>query len=389
MSIIIGKALIAGGGTVDRLDFTYTGQYNERLEDGVVELLTSGVITFKKETPIDVFMVGGGSSGNSGRTTQPDSDADGSGGGAGGYTKTLLNIIPRARQGYQVIIGSGGAEQTSNLSFGNAGGTTSAFGSSVSGGAPKTTARNVGGDGGSGGGQGGARAASTQAGRAGGVDGGNGGYYDAAGSGGTGQGTTTREFGESTGKLYAGGGGGGSSNYTVVGSTNGGNGGGGGGGNGAGYSANATAGTPNTGGGGGGGAGKTTSSSLERGVGAAGGSGIVCIRLHKESEVPELAGTWVLNDTLNPALNTINETVAFSATTPGGSFNGVKIGVGSTGTTTATFYLNASTIYTTYQFSNNSWVDSSRKITQITFATGATASDEFMTWLVANATKTS
>lgn len=284
MSMIIGKALIAGGGgTVDRLDFTYTGQYNERLEDGVVEFLTSGVLTFKKETPIDVFMVGGGSSGNSGRTTQPDSDADGSGGGAGGYTKTLLNIIPRARQGYQVIIGSGGAEQTSKLSFGNAGGTTSAFGSSVSGGAPKTTARNVGGDGGSGGGQGGARAASTQAGRAGGVDGGNGGYYNAAGSGGTGQGTTTREFGESTGKLYAGGGGGGSSNYTVVASTNGGNGGGGGGGNGAGYSANATAGTPNTGGGGGGGAGKTTSSSLERGVGAAGGSGIVCIRLHKEA----------------------------------------------------------------------------------------------------------
>lgn len=284
MSMIIGKALIAGGGgTVDRLDFTYTGQYNERLEDGVVEFLTSGVLTFKKETPIDVFMVGGGSSGNSGRTTQPDSDADGSGGGAGGYTKTLLNIIPRARQGYQVIIGSGGAEQTSVLSFGNAGGTTSAFGSSVSGGAPRTTNRNVGGDGGSGGGQGGARTASNQGGLAGGVDGGNGGYYDAAGYAGNGQGTTTREFGEATGKLYAGGGGGGFSNYTVVGNPNGGKGGGGGGGNGAGYSTNATAGTPNTGGGGGGGAGKTTSSSLERGVGAAGGSGIVCIRLHKEA----------------------------------------------------------------------------------------------------------
>ena len=109
MSMIIGKALIAGGGgTVARLEFEYTGTYNERLEDGVVEFLTSGVLTFKKETAIDVFMVGGGSSGNSGRTTQPDSDADGSGGGAGGYTKTLLNIIPRARQGYQVIIGSGG-----------------------------------------------------------------------------------------------------------------------------------------------------------------------------------------------------------------------------------------------------------------------------------------
>lgn len=46
--VIIGKSQIAGG-TAKRLEFEYTGTYNERLEDGVVELLTSGVLTFKKE----------------------------------------------------------------------------------------------------------------------------------------------------------------------------------------------------------------------------------------------------------------------------------------------------------------------------------------------------
>ena len=69
MSVFYGRALTAGGGggtsPIKRLEFTYTGQYNERLEDGVVEFLTSGVLTFKKETPIDVFLVGGGAGGAS------------------------------------------------------------------------------------------------------------------------------------------------------------------------------------------------------------------------------------------------------------------------------------------------------------------------------------
>lgn len=177
----------------------------------------------------------------------------------------------------------------------------------------------------------------------------------------------------------AGGSGGGG---VAISSTNGGHGRDGGDG---GRAANGQDATANTGSGGGG----APSGYYKSFSSGAGGSGIVCIRLHKEIEVPELAGTWTLNETLNPASNTINETVAFSATTPGGSFNGVKISVGSTGTTTAGFYLNASTTFAVYQVSNNSWVDASRKITQITFAAGATASDEFMTWLVANATKTS
>ena len=42
--------------------FTYTGQYNQR-DDGVVELLTSGTITFLNPAVIDIFCVGGGGGG--------------------------------------------------------------------------------------------------------------------------------------------------------------------------------------------------------------------------------------------------------------------------------------------------------------------------------------
>ena len=378
MSMIIGKALIAGGGgTVDRLDFTYTGQYNERLEDGVVEFLTTGVLTFNKEAAIDAFLVGGGAGGQGGTLGSSQNTSYGGGGGAGGYTMTLTNIVPRAGVEYPIVIGAGGNGGTYSTA-GGAGGDTSAFGSTVNGGQVSGT-KPTGGNGGSGGGGG----AGGGVGGDGGSDGGNG--ATAYGTGGTGQGTTTREFGESAGKLYSGGGGGGKYGSGFVAGTGGA---GGGGDGGTDPKTAAYSGEANTGGGGGGGAGYYTQS-IGLMQGGTGGSGIVCIRQHKEIEVPELAGTWTLNETLNPASNTINETVAFSATTPGGSFNGVKISVGSTGTTTAGFYINASTTFAVYQFSNNSWVDASRKITQITFAAGATASDEFMTWLVANATKAS
>lgn len=257
MRMIIGKALIAGGGTVDRLDFTYTGQYNERLEDGVVEFLTTGVLKFKSEKAIDAFLCGGGAGGSPGAGSSVNDGAGGVG-GSGGKTMTLLNITPRAQTEYQIVIGAGGTS-------GNQGGDTSAFGVAANGGT--STA------GGSGGGGEGVRdslASWRNAGNGGsdGANGSNGGW--AAKPGGTGQGTTTREFGETTGKLYAGGGGGGrgalngsAGNNGAAGDETAGSGGGG------------DAPLANRGGGGGGG----TSGS----AGGAGGSGIVCIRLHKES----------------------------------------------------------------------------------------------------------
>ena len=258
MSMIIGKALIAGGGgTVDRLDFTYTGQYNERLEDGVVEFLTTGVLKFKKEAAIDAFLCGGGAGGSPGAGSSVN-DGPGGKGGSGGKTATLLNITPRAQTEYQIVIGVGGTS-------GNQGGDTSAFGSTANGGT--STA------GGSGGGGNGVRdsVASWRNAGNGGSDGANGGK-GGGGSvpGGTGQGTTTREFAEATGKLYAGGGGGGRGALNGT----------------QGYSGSAGDETAGDGGGndaplanrgGGGGGGRPGS------AGGTGGSGIVCIRLHKSA----------------------------------------------------------------------------------------------------------
>lgn len=254
------------------------------MEDGVVELLTDGVLKFKKDVAIDAFLVGGGAGGGAGYTSvsYPYSAA---GGGGGGYTKTLLNIVPRANTEYQVIIGSGGAgARTETVSVGGAGGATSAFGSSVNGGSALDSATYYpnGGNGGSGGGVGGREMSSRESYAAG--DGGSDGSDGSSVSGntynpGTGQGTTTREFGEATGKLYAGGGGGGGI-YKDKAYGTGGAGGGGRGGS-TFYGKLATAGEANTGGGGGGGGGGKQGSSR---YGANGGSGIVCIRLHKKNE---------------------------------------------------------------------------------------------------------
>ena len=112
---------------------------------------------------------------------------------------------------------------------------------------------------------------------AGGSDGGNGATSSEA-YGGSGQGTTKREFGETTGKLYAGGGAGGK--YANSASASISPGGEGGGGNGAWQSSSAyqiaEAGEPNTGGGGGGGA--SGGSSAHQATAGNGGTGIVCMR---------------------------------------------------------------------------------------------------------------
>lgn len=301
MSTIYGNPLLFGGGLAKRLEFSYTGTYNERLEDGVVELLTSGILKFKKETAIDAFLVGGGSAGNPGWYKNSSYYGNG-GGGSGGFTKTLLNIIPRANFEYEIIIGSGGATATGNYSDSSRtapsnGGNTVAFGVTAEGGkvggashfTPGGTITPsyyqyfiMGGNGGSGGGQASGRSITDSWNKSG--DGGSDGSNGKASANnppvatyplGTGQGTTTREFGEATGKLYAGGGGGGTSYSALYGGIAGVGGAGGGGNGGQSQSSASVPGTPNTGGGGGGGF-----ESSDKG--AAGGSGIVCIRLHKE-----------------------------------------------------------------------------------------------------------
>ncbi len=237
-------------------DFTFTGS-KTWLDDGDgnwrLKFTSSGTFTPQKNITIDIFLVGGGGGGRNSTTQYAG------GGGGGGYTGTWASITLNANVAYTVTIGAGGAGN------GGTGGTTSISGTGINtmsrtGGTPGATYY-YGGNGGSGGGADGPDGY-------GGSDGSVGGGDYRGNYRGSGQGTTTREFGETSGALYAGGGSGGGE-WSVSGSA--GAGGGGKGGD-AGY--NGAAGTTNLGGGGGGGG---CNGSAVR-AGAAGGSGIAVIR---------------------------------------------------------------------------------------------------------------
>lgn len=269
-----------------KITYTYNGEH-EFIDEGnnnwKIKFLTSGlfqITDFGAMTSpnIDIFCVGGGGGGG----TFVDSYGHG-GGGGGGYTATVSNESI-SMDYYRVVIGAGGAGGNNT----NGGNSYFQYQGISSSGAPESTGPIVlasggkggtgttGGDGGSGGGGGTqTRKSNTDSNRNGiGGNGGSDGTYGMGGTltisgyawyaGGNGQNTTTREFGETTGDLYAGGGGGGGHN-------GGGSGGAGGGGKSNPYTIPGEAGTPNTGGGGGQG----------RLGGGAGGSGIVIIRNHR------------------------------------------------------------------------------------------------------------
>lgn len=283
MAIVnIHYGFCAKGGAA--VKFTYTGEYNVR-DDGVVELLTSGTIVFLEPAVIDVFCVGGGGAGS----TPYASGSYGSGGGGGGYTAIARKL--NVSGSLEVTIGEGG-KRSANDTYTPAGATSFGNLCTANGGKNGFVQNPIygydqldcyGAAGGSGGGGG---VSSNSDYGTGGSDGQNGedGYSSSSRvnvQGGAGQGSSTREFGEATGKLYAGGGGGGRfmSSATPVVSM----GGAGGGGSGGWYSTvayqAAAGGVANTGGGGGGGA--QYSSSSYRVKGASGGSGIVCFRAAK------------------------------------------------------------------------------------------------------------
>lgn len=238
--------------------FTYTGTY-EYIDDGGgnwrIKFLTSGVFTPLKKMTIDAFYVGGGAAGCF--------DSKGAQGGAGGYTLTVKGIELSANTEYQVVVGAGGTfvYRTSSQggSIGNGGGISSAFGSSANGGEANiyVLRLEVGN-----GGCGGAYTNTTGTKVPGGSDGSDG------GNGSKGQGTTTREFGESDGDLYSGGG---AAYYNSTYNASNGEGGGGK------YVNGPQAGETNKGGGGCG------TGTAAAGGSASGGSGIVIIRKHKEA----------------------------------------------------------------------------------------------------------
>lgn len=178
-------------------EFTYTGDY-EIVNDSdepitvsqdnwKIRFLTSGTLMFTNlngaESGIDVFLVGGGAKGLNGTT--PSNEWYGSGGG-GGYTLTKRGVSVQSNISYTITVG---AES----------GNTSAF---------NTTAKGASGINGGSGGAGGFWNAYSGV-IYGGQDGADGNKHsagDQSSPGGKGQGTTTREFGESSGRLYSTGG---------------------------------------------------------------------------------------------------------------------------------------------------------------------------------------
>lgn len=393
MASICGSPVCAGG--KPKMKFTYTGDYVVR-KDGVVELLTSGTIVFLEPKVIDVFMVGGGASGSA-RGANVTSK-NGFGGGGGGYTKTIKQRSVAANESYDVVIGAGGAG-SDNPGYKNSGtnGGATRFGTEVvSGGKAYEPGQGV--NGGAGGSGGGGGVASKSSGGEGGSDGGNGAAGDAAG--GYGQGSTTREFGEETGKLYAGGGGGGRYMVAVQAVVSIGGAGGGGTGAWAGDTKDAyqpaASGVANTGGGGGGGAigtGNLAAGTKPIGNVGAGGSGIVCFR--EAAKLPELAGTWVMNNRIYQPATTIKELVNF--TMPGYTvtiYNAKGLRVAGLPTTPGSIFgiwrsTDATEQYlSVYDFYSNEWGNTKdRQPAVLTFPSGATASEEFRKWLASNATK--
>ena len=253
---MIFNTYIGGGGTVNEIpEFTYSGDF-EFIDDGDknwrIRLLTSGTFAFNSlgnaANGIDVFCVGGGSSGGRGTSEVSDTTYNSSGrGGGSGYTKTTKNVTVKRKTDYAVTIGAGGTANQTNGSNPVNGGTTSGFGVIASGG--------QGMDGGSGGGSGSTwwySGSYTSGGRSDGAT--NGGDSLGKGQiskpGPNGETGNTKEFGEEAGLLYAKGGDGG------------------------GYSQAGADGTANTGNGGG--------SSYYNKTAGNGGSGIVIIRNHRE-----------------------------------------------------------------------------------------------------------
>lgn len=375
MASICGSPVCAGG--KPKLKFTYTGDYVVR-KDGVVELLTSGTIVFLEPKVIDVFMVGGGGCGGACEATSGSSYYSANGGGGGGYTRTVKRV---ACQGsYQITIGDGSTAP--NVDGGSSGWGTDL---TVPGGksarktnAAPTSSASSGWAGGSGGGGGVISNSDYGTGASDGSDGEKGFYGTSVGSG-AGQGFTTREFGEATGKLYSGGGGGGRAMMSTTPIVSAGGSGGGGAG-GFRWDTNVTqvagAGGANTGGGGGGAVG-----SYWFGMqGGSGGSGIVCFR--ESAELPVLAGTWVLNERLYKAESPITQSLNFRLSNTGSAdFNSIIID----NDAVRTRVVGQSGYSILYTFSTNSWVGSVPPISMT--ITSETASDEFRAWLASNAKK--
>lgn len=231
-------------------DFTYSGQCQviddstEAYNEWRIKFLTSGILKFTANIAVDIFLVGGGGGGAGYVTNSNTTALVCSGGGGGGYTKTLNNITLNKNVSYSIVIGNGGVKGDKSVNgnihgnYGNPGGNTSiseitdgSVNGGIGGGGPIPTSDNTihpvsGGDGGSGGGSGYMSSlrntSATRSTRA--TNGNNGtkcnvtGTAMGLGTPGTGQGSTTKEFGDNGATSYSMGGasGGSDASYGVV-----------------------------------------------------------------------------------------------------------------------------------------------------------------------------
>lgn len=256
---------IGGGGIIDGMIRNVTcktyGVLNKTFTVSGTYTIPAGY------TKMDLFTVGGGGGTGTGSKTGRSGN-----GGAGGFTKTILNIAVLAEQTLIVVVGAG---STGSYAKGGLSSITRNGGvlCSADGGSAGKNYYDSSSKGGSGAGTKGDEDSKETRGRGGngGSDGRDGESVNGPIS--KGQGTTTKAWGSSTGTLYAGGGGGGSDNAGFPGGA-GGTGGGGAGGTGISPVAYRRAGTANTGGGAGG------HGFYDYSNEATGGSGIVLIKLY-------------------------------------------------------------------------------------------------------------
>lgn len=193
----------------DPLQYTFTGdsEYKRTRHGWLLTLKSSGTLTVQNDTNVDVFLVGGG--GGGGKATAGTYGTIAAGGG-GGNTQTVFSVALETTKEYNVTIGSGG----SGLVYGAASSLSENGGSTIgtaNGGYSSYISAYYRPQAGSGGSGGSAIVINEteitywQ----GGSDGGDGEVVPRESSSctaGTGQGTTTRAFGEANGDLYASGG---------------------------------------------------------------------------------------------------------------------------------------------------------------------------------------
>lgn len=102
-----------------------------------------------------------------------------------------------------------------------------------------------------------------------------------------------------------------------------------------------------------------------------------------DEPLPELAGTWVLNERLYAPESDFDEITGYRFKVGTIECNRIR--------TANLTYLSAYKVFSggtvdIYIFSTNTWKTTARTLT---FPAGATASDEFRAWLASNATKQS